>query len=149
MPTSVATASAPWRNQFAQPTTDLLLDEIESERRKLFDLFREGLLALDACEESLDWHGIPWRWSLEYTIGTVTRAYLVPDPERPCVAMPIRAAEIDAINLRSLSRPVREGVVNAAYVAGVLWAEWELTAATQVNDLLSFQNKLLGVSAKG
>jgi len=145
MPPSVATVPASWRNQFAEPTTDALVAEVESDPRKLLNLLRKGLLALDKCEETLGWHGIPWRWSLEYTVKGETRAYIVPEPERPALAMPIRAAEIDAISLRSLSRPVREGVVNAAYVAGVLWAEWELTAATQVNDLLSFQNKLLGV----
>ena len=149
MPTSVATTPAAWRNQFAQPTTELLLQEIEPERLALFTLARDALLALDKCDETLAWHGIPWRWSLAYTIANTTRAYLVPNPEAPSIATPIRAAEIDAINLRSLSRPVREGVVNAAYVAGVLWAEWELSAATQVNDLLSFQKKLLGLSVKG
>ncbi len=148
MPASIATESQAWQNQFAQPSIDALIADVDEERRKLFDLIREGLLAIDGCEESLGWHGIPWRWSLAYSIKNDARAYLVPEPERPLIAMPIRAAEIDAISLRSLSRPIREGVVNAAYVAGVLWAEWELTAATQVQDLLAFQSKLLGVPTK-
>jgi hypothetical protein len=146
MPASLATESPAWRNQFAQPTTDTLLAEIDPERLKLVETLRDGLLALETAEETLGWHGIPWRWSLRYSIKKADRAYIVPAPDAPSLAMPIRAAEIDAINLRSLSRPVREGVVNAAYVDGVLWAEWELTAQTQVSDLLSFLAKLLAVA---
>lgn len=145
MPVSVATESPAWRNQFAQPTTETLLSEVDPERVKFVETLREGLLALDNAQESLGWHGIPWRWSLRYSIKKADRAFIVPAPEAPALAMPIRAAEIDAINLRSLSRPVREGVVNAAYVDGVLWAEWELTAQTQVADLLTFLGKLLAV----
>ncbi len=148
MPASLATEISPWHNQFAQPSTESLLAGVEEERLRLVKLVRKGLLALDGCEESLGWHGIPWRWSMTYAINAQTRAYLIPEPERPALAMPIRAAEIDAINFRPLSRPVRDGVMNAAYVAGILWAEWELTAATQISDLLSFQNKLLASSGK-
>ena len=55
MPPSVATVPASWRDQFAEPSIDVLVAEVETDPRKLLNLVRKGLLALDKCEETLGW----------------------------------------------------------------------------------------------
>ena len=98
----------------------------------------------NALRQTLEWRGIPWRWCLAYhQEKDRPRAFLVPEPGRVALAMSIPSAEIDAVGLRSFPRTVREGIVNATYVAGVLWAEWPLTAQTQIDDLVKLQSRLL------
>ncbi len=147
MPRTPAAMPA-WKNRFARPEADTLVGELTDDDRRLFDAAREGLLGLEGVGESLEWRGIPWRWCLTYQVAKDRpRAFLVPEPGRVVLAMAIPSAEIDSLNFRSLPRAAREGIVNATYVAGVLWAEWPLTALTQIDDLLKLQNRLLDAAA--
>ncbi len=137
-----------WKNRFTRPETDTLVADLTDDDRRLFDAARKGLTKHDALAETLEWRGIPWRWCLAYSLGKDRpRAFLVPEPGRVALAMAIPSAEIDALSLRSLPRAAREGIVNATYVAGVLWAEWPLTAITQIDDLLKLHARLLDAAA--
>ncbi|MEZ6244326.1 MAG: hypothetical protein R3B57_14945 [Phycisphaerales bacterium] len=147
MPSTQSTTPA-WKNRFARPDVEALLGELSQDERRLLDAARDGLTKLESLSESLEWRGIPWRWCLAYHLDKDRpRAFLVPQPGRVALAMAIPGAEIDAVGLRSLPRVAREGIVNATYVAGVLWAEWPLTAQSQIDDLLKLQAKLLQAAA--
>jgi len=145
---STAPVTHAWKNRFARPTPDALLADLTPDERRLIDAAREGLAKLEPLAESLEWRGIPWRWCLAYHLDKDRpRAFLVPQPGRIALAMAIPGAEVDAVGLRTLPRVAREGIVNATYVAGVLWAEWPLTAQSQLDDLLKLQARLLQVAA--
>lgn len=128
-----------WQDRFALPSRDELLCAFGTQQRRLLDLVREHMLALESVEESLSWRGIPWRWTFGYSMeGENDRpwAYLVPQPGKPLFAMPVTSLALEALDARKHSRVLREGVSHASQVAGVFWPTWELTSKTLTEELL-------------
>ncbi len=135
----------PWQDRFSAPTIDTLLEQINPQLRPLFDAAREGLAALPDAGERLGWHGLPWRWSLTYeTPGADSpAAFLVPRPARPSIAVPFEIESIRELPLRRVSKAVRDVMAHAANVGGVIWPEWDLVSANQVNEVLTLTRKRL------
>jgi hypothetical protein len=64
-------------------------------------------------------------------------AYLVPQPGRPVLALPITEEVAASMSDRKFSRAVRDSVALAPLINGVRWTQWELTSRTQGEELLA------------
>lgn len=113
--------------RYVPPTSDLLLPLLG------------GLRAIEGGTEELRWFGIPWRWSLGFRhaldLGREW-AVVVLKPEKPDLVVPLTHAALERFPSRRFSRAIRDGIVHAPQVAGVFWAQWELSSRAQVDELL-------------
>jgi hypothetical protein len=128
-----------WEDRFAAPDADDLLAPFPKYQAAFIEQIREGMSGLGGVVESIVWHGVPWRWTFAYASEAEPErpwAYLVPQPGRPLLAMPLTAEVIAALPMKKLSRPVRDGIALAALVGGVYWPQWPLTARSQVEELI-------------
>lgn len=130
-----------WENRFRVPSAEDLLAPFEAPVRELIEVTRSRLLAVDGATERIRWLGVPWRWSFVYDgpePAGRARAYLIPEPGRPQLALPIGTDVFREVSLRRLPRFIRDGFVYAPQVGGVRWAQWVLTSRSQVDQLASF-----------
>lgn len=128
-----------WNDRFRTPALDELLEPFNRQQCGLIDAAREQLIAIPEITEELSWQGIPWRWTLVYRWkGEPERAwaYLVLDPARLRLALPMTTELIAKLPAKKLSRPTRDGIVQASEVAGVHWAQWELVNKPQLEELV-------------
>lgn len=126
-----------WTDRFHEPTVRALQAGLSDEHREVFIAARSGFRGLaDVCE-TVEWAGIPMRWSFVYRIEGHERAlaYLVPDPSKPALVLPLTEHDIDAVLTKRLPKFVHEGILHAAEVAKVRWAQWPLTSLPQVKEL--------------
>jgi len=133
-----------WEDRFAMPEASDLLGRFHRQHSSLIQQAREGLRALGDVTESIVWRGVPWRWTFAYSDeGEQERswAYLVPQPGRPMLAIPLTAEQVDALPMKRLSKSVRDGIMLAATVGGVYWAQWELTSRPQVDELIGIARR--------
>ena len=94
--------------------------------------------------ETIEWRGVPWRWSFVYRIeGDWERpwAYLVPQPGKPILAIPLSATMAGSATVRKLSRGLRDAILFSTQVAGVSWPQWELTSRPQLEEILGLARK--------
>lgn len=124
-----------WDNRFTTPDAPTLLSQIAEPCRDAFDTARARLDALEGATSTVRWLGVPWRWTLVYRVEGEDLAYLVPDPQRPVLAIPLPASWLDGPEAKRLSRPVRDGLARARVVGQTAWAEWELSSVTLATDL--------------
>lgn len=125
-----------WEDRFTRPTVEALLAEIPKPGVTLIEGFRDALVAEGTLAEGLSWQGIPWRWSLTYSDGRRLAAYIVPNPAKPGVCVPIPAGFLASLPPRKLSKTVREVVASSPAVAGTNWAQFDLTSKTMADELL-------------
>ena len=138
----------PWANKFRKPSADELLAQYGSKQlSQLVGGARSELAGLNGIVETLSWNGVPWRWSFEYRTDGLclsgppqaprqALAYLVPDPLRPQIAVPLTAEMIDLLPVRRLKRFVREGIVHGRIVAQVYWPSWEFALRSQLDEVM-------------
>lgn len=146
----------PWANKFRRPAAEELLEQYGSKQlAQLVAAARAELAGLDGVTETLSWNGVPWRWSFEYRQrggGAQPLAYLVPDPQRPQIAVPLTSDQIGMLPLRRLKRFVRDGIVHGRMVAHVYWPSWEFALRSQLDevmDLVIRKHKLVGAAVQG
>lgn len=140
----------PWTDKFNRPTVDELRASFAKPMQRVLEDAREAL-APDGVAETLSWQGVPWRWSLVYRYGSGPDAdrplaYLIPDPERLQVCVPLTKEQIDALPMKRLRKSIRDGVTHARSVAGVWWATWDVPgrgALDEVVDLVERKHKLI------
>jgi hypothetical protein len=138
-----------WEDRFRSPTWAELAAVFPRAQASLIEQARERLLSVPLVRERLAWHGIPWRWSLSYTTetdGPSPVAFLIPQPGKPRLAVPLPAELISVVPLRKLSKPVREAIVYAPQVAGVRWANWELTGQGVLDEVLALVEQKMTVA---
>lgn len=131
---------SPWENKFRQPDEDELRSQYLKPVQAVLAGARAAMLTFEDAREDLEWLGIPWRWSYVYRTGSGTKAamaYVVPQPERPRIAIPVSAMVLSKVPARKLSKFIREGVLHAPMVGEVRWAQWELTATGQIEEVLA------------
>src|SRR6185436_5942499 len=113
---------------------------------------RERLLAFEGVSERLEWQGVPWRWTLVYSCQldpTRAFAYIIPDPAKPQVAIPLTVNMVQALPLKRMRKAVRDGVVFSRLIAGVYWPGWALEAVGQLDDVIEImQRKYKGISGE-
>ena len=133
-----------WEDRFASPDASDLLAPFTKTQAILVESIREGLAELGDVAESIVWHGVPWRWTFAFaTEGEPERpwAYLVPQPGRPLLAMPLSAEIVSALPMRKLSKSVRDGLTLASLVGGVYWPQWPLIGRSQVEELIGIARR--------
>lgn len=56
------------------------------------------------------------------------------------------AEDLDRINMRKLSKPLREGIALAAAINGIVWTEWVLSSKSQTDELFGLvESRLTGL----
>src|SRR4051812_49978291 len=125
-----------WQERFERPGLDDLLDGLLRQHYHLIAAARDALLSLDGIQETILWQGVAWRWTLTYAVGPDPRpwAYIVPQPGKPSLALPIQTDLLPAFPTAKLSRPVRESIQLASRVGDACWPQWELTSKTQLRE---------------
>jgi hypothetical protein len=128
-----------WMDRYKAPTVDELLSSFNKQLGGVVHHARERMLAIDGVKEEVSWQGV-WRWTLVYRIpgeGERGWAYLVMDPSKPRLAVPVPDELISDLPVKKLSKFVRDGLAHAPTVDGVRWAHWEIQGKTQADDILS------------
>lgn len=128
-----------WHDRFRTPALDDLMEPFSRQLCGLIESTRQRLVAFPNISEELSWQGIPWRWTLVYRwAGQPERAwaYVVLDPSRVRLTLPMSTELIAKLPAKKLSRPTRDGIVQASEVAGVHWAQWELVNKPQLDELV-------------
>lgn len=129
----------PWEDQFRVPTLDDLRGHYPKQLGNLIEVARERLLQFNGVREEVSWQGLPWRWTLVYRCPqdpVRAWAYLVPDPEKPKLSLPLTDEQVQALPMRRLKKFVRDGVLCARKVDSVYWATWDITNRAQLDEVL-------------
>lgn len=131
-------ARAPWEDKFSAPTWTVLREAFPKPVVPVLEHVRERLLSVTGVRETLSWHGIPWRWSLRYQAEgeAVPMAFLVPNPAKPLLAVPMTMGQIDRLPQRRLPRTIRDAILHAVEIDGVRWPAWEITSKAQADEVL-------------
>lgn len=141
-----------WHDRFATPSHHALEAGLPPEHAERYQRTRAALVAIDGVVPRIFHMGIPWRWTICFIHPEDDRfAYLVPDPERPIVAIPFREQLVSGLNVKKLGKPVREGLLAAKVVGGIVWAEWPLSDDETITEILTLAvakaESLLGIDA--
>lgn len=130
---------AAWPDRFRVPTPDELLNPFNKQVGALIEHVRERLLATEAVKEEISFQGV-WNWTFVYRLpndSDLGWAYLVPDPAKPRISVPVQDDIVADLPIRKLSKFIRDGLIHAPMVNGVRWATWDLVNKTQADDILS------------
>lgn len=128
-----------WEERFETPRVEALLAGFSKSQAGLIEQARAAILGLENAAESISWLGIPWRWTLAYTVdGSSERpiAYLVPQPGRPVLALPMAEDVVAALPMRRLPKYIRDVIAFSPKVAGVHWMQWDITGRSQLVELM-------------
>ncbi len=134
-----------WDDKFHEPTPGILFAGVV-DRSLADDLThaRQQIHALHGIKESVQWLGTPWKWTFVLSCEldpTRALAYLIPEPARPQVCIPLTAAMIRSLPMRRLKKSVREGIMYSKVVAGTYWPTWELGARASAEDVLDLVSR--------
>lgn len=140
MPSSEFKCKSSWENKFRNPTLAELKAVYLKPVQQLFEESREAITRFGEFREELAWLGVPWRWSLVYRQSgePLPAAYLVPQPLKPRIAIPVDVDFVLSAPTRKLSKFIREGLVHCPEVGGIKWASWELLAKNQLDEVIEF-----------
>jgi hypothetical protein len=138
MPRKNPLHSRPWLHRYRAPAAADLVADLDPASADHFRHLRSALTIQGDVRETLAWHGIPWRWSFRYTpaAADVPIAYLIPQPDRPSLILPLPEDFLaDSPDLK-LSRHNREAITLTPAVGGIRWTHWHLTSRTLADELL-------------
>ncbi len=128
-----------WQDRFRAPSPDELVDAFNKQTGSLIQHTRERLRAGEGVKEELSLQGV-WNWTFVFRVpndSPLGWAYLVPDPAKPRVAVPVPDDIITELPIRKLSKFIRDGLVHAPRVDGIRWATWDLLNKTQAGDIVA------------
>lgn len=140
----IAKPRVAWEDRFQTPKLEELLADLAKHPLQLVEQAREAMLALGGVNETISWLGIPWRWTIGYGLDGLNErpwAYLVPQPTKPILALPMSSEVVAALPMRKLPRFIRDVVTLSPKVGGVHWMQWELTSRSQVEELVSLAKR--------
>ncbi len=140
-----------WEDRFRTPTAQALCDGMNRQFASLFDTAREKLRGFSGMVEQLSWEGLPWRWTMTYRLPPDNGrawAYLVPDPNKPQIALPIPVQMVSALPMHRYKKHVKDGVLLGRMVDGVYWASWDITSKPQLTEVLELVQHKHNVSTK-
>ncbi|MFZ4498571.1 MAG: hypothetical protein ACOYMX_02575 [Burkholderiales bacterium] len=63
-------------------------------------------------------------------------AYMVPDPTKLRVAIPVPASMMTEMPVKKLPKFVRDGLLHAPLVGQIKWPMWEVQGKGQVDDVM-------------
>lgn len=139
-------ARSPWSDKFQMPSLQDLRSGLAKPLQSVFDEAREALTELDGISEQTAWQGVPWRWTLVYNVAEPSGegrslAYLVPDPQRLQICVPLTQDQIERLPIKRMKKSIRDGVVFARSVAGVWWPTWEIASSAALEEVLELVAK--------
>ncbi len=139
MPLTVAKPRSLWEDRFGRPTVESLLGACPRGVLPLIDHARERLKKVKGVSEQLVWQGIPWRWTLTYRHPLEAErsfAFVVPDPAKPRLAIPIPDRVLAEISLKKASKLLRDPILQAPIVGAVRWCQWELQSKALIEEVV-------------
>lgn len=139
-----------WADRFETPEWPELLDQMPKAASSLLEYAHAKLGAIEALREEISWQGV-WCWTLVFRQGGEGGrglAYLVPDPARPRVCIPVPNALIPGLPIKKLSKFVRDGLLHAPAVDAVRWACWHVQSRSQVDELMALLGHRMAASAQ-
>lgn len=139
-------ARSAWSDKFQMPSLQDLRLGLAKPLQSVFDDAREAITELDGISEQLAWQGVPWRWTLVYNLTEQSGegrslAYLVPDPQRLQICVPLTQEQIEKLPIKRMKKSIRDGVVFARSVAGVWWPTWEIASKAALDEVLELVTK--------
>lgn len=141
---SLFTPKSVWTNKFDAPKVARLRDAYAPPLIPVFEAARELLTKLEGVDEQVAWQGLPWRWTVVYTgpggegtdLGSGRAfAYLIPDPAKLQICIPLTHAQVALMPLRKFKKAVRDGITFARAVNGVCWPTWDLPTKVAVDEV--------------
>lgn len=128
-----------WENRFLTPSFIELKGGQNKTMGMLLEAARDRLLAFEGVRSEIAWQGIPWRWTLVFRVEgeeAVAFAYLVPEPGKLQIAVPLRREFLESLQVKRLPRTIRDRIVFASEVAGVFWARFEFASRGQLDEIV-------------
>lgn len=151
-----------WSDKFSLPVVEELRALQPKPLQGVFQRCRQRLTELDLAEH-LQWQGVPWRWTIVYSTpdakaapepvphfqpsaqgsGPTPRAfaYLIPDPSRLQICVPLTGLQIERLPMKKLKKPIRDGVALARSVGGIWWPTWEIASMSAFDDVFELVRK--------
>ena len=141
------TTRLPWQDRWTEPTFEQLIDPIKAKEahHKALSSVMAGLEGFEGIQRRIIWAGQGWQWCIEYTLAGShetgpdnpdAMAYVVPDPEQPFIAIPLRDEHIEQVPLRRVNRFIRDQIRSAKCAVDIHWCKWSPSAQTEVDHLM-------------
>lgn len=124
-----------WEDRYRTPTVRELLELLTRQHAQLVEHARDQAITLEGVREVIEWRGVPWRWTLAYYVETSPLVFLVPQPNRPRIALPLGDELARSLPLKRASKVVRDAITFAPRVGGVLWPAWDLTTRALTEEI--------------
>jgi len=127
-----------WEDRFSTPSAASLIKSIDEPVFPAAEYARVKLLAVEGLREDVVWQGV-WKWTLTYTHSADSDRgwiFLIPDPSRFRLSMPMSVDLIQELPLKKLSKFSRDALVHAPVVGRTRWPSWDVQTKTQVDDCL-------------
>lgn len=147
---ATTTMRSVWADKFREPSGEALLDGLSGKvESAVAELVRGGSMAMNGVSEQVKWLATPWRWTMVYSCEldpTRALAYLIPDPSKVQVCVPLTMSMIQSMPLKRLKKGIRDGIIYSKVVADTFWPTWELAnraAAEDVLDLIARKHKYI------
>jgi len=131
--------SVAWEDKFRQPTYEEMIEHYPKPMLGLLEDARERLVKLESMIETIEWNGLPLRWSLTYRMpGDPTRAfaYISPDPLGVRIDMPFTGDMLTTMPLHRFKRHLKDVFANSQDVGGMFWTDFVVTAKPVLDDVL-------------
>jgi hypothetical protein len=134
-----------WEDRFNQPGIDRLRRDLRAPEGALFDDARSELAALEDCRETLIWHGLSWKWTLEYRVGRAPHplAVLIPNPTDLQIAVMVQPDFVRSVWNRRMKRALRDGLELAAAPFDTQWGVWSLTSQSLLDEVMDLVREKL------
>ena len=127
-----------WEDRFSQPTETEVLSHYTRQLRGCAESVRAVMAARAEIRESLEWMGVPWRWTFVYRregLASRSDAYLVPFPAGPRWVLAVPTEIAAHLPLRALPRIVRDAFASATRVGSQVWPQWDIQTKAQVQEV--------------
>src|SRR5688572_4876486 len=134
-----------WEDRFNQPEIPDLRHQLGSRAGPIFEEARAELLGIEDCRESLVWHGLSWKWTLEYRIGRSPKplAVLIPNPADLQIAVMVQPDFVRQVWNRRMKRAFRDGLELAAAPFDTQWGVWSLTGQSLLDEVMDLVREKL------
>ena len=148
---TTGTQPTAWENKFRTPTLEECIDPYAPHLRQLFDDARARILGYEGLSEEFGWQGLPWRWCLTYRHPhdeSHDFAYLVPNPEKPRVAMPFSEHELQSMPLHRFKKHLKDALAHSVKTGRTHWATFEITNRPQLDDVIDVVRRKHAILSK-
>ena len=138
MSTQTAKGRLAWEDRFTIPASAALIAGLPPHLSVIAEHARAKLATVESVREEVAWQGV-WRWTFTFVAsidGVRPWAYLVPDPTKLRLSIPVPASMMTDMPVKKLPKFVRDGLLHAPLVGQIKWPMWELQGKGQVDDIL-------------